>query len=66
VAAQVDALPLGHVDFYRTSCPQGTGEVVVALAYPGRTVDLWLSMSGCRTVTNGAILANGTVDNLPG
>lgn len=62
-ADRIAQLPLGHIDNAVTSCPSDDGSTdVAALLYPGgRTVDLWMAASGCQTVSNGYILANGSV-----
>jgi hypothetical protein len=58
-AATMTRLPLSHPDGGITSCPMDDGSAeVLALAYPGAPdVDLWITLNGCRTVSNGYISA---------
>ncbi len=58
-ARSVARIPLSHPDGEITSCPMDIGSAeVLVLAYPGRAdVDLWITLSGCRTVSNGYISA---------
>ena len=56
-------LPLGHVDGAVTNCPMDDASItLVALLYPGgANVDLWIETTGCTTVSNGFITAQGSV-----
>jgi hypothetical protein len=59
----VRRLPLAHLDGLIIHCPAHDGGVtVVALDYPHEgTVDLWMTDTGCATVSNGSIRASGIV-----
>jgi len=59
----IAAIPLGHIDGGSTSCPDDVGTATVAaFAYPdGTTTDVWATTSGCPTVSNGYILASGSI-----
>jgi hypothetical protein len=61
VAKRVGGLRLAHEDNEIENCPAGFElNDLVALSYPGRPdVDLWVSPSGCATVSNGHILVEG-------
>jgi hypothetical protein len=64
VAAQVRQIPIGHLEGdIPFSCPAEDGSAtVVALQYPdGRTVDLYMTTSGCTTISNGYIVNGGSV-----
>jgi hypothetical protein len=58
-AAPMTRLPLSHPDGAMISCPMDDGSAeVLALAYPGGPdIDLWITLNGCRTVSNGYISA---------
>lgn len=60
-ARSMARIPLSHADGGRMNCPMDDGSAeVLALAYPGRPdVDLWIKLNGCRSVSNGYILAGG-------
>lgn len=64
-ATAARGLRLSHPDGAQTSCPSDDGAVaVVALRFPGAPdVDLWVPLGGCAYVSNGQIVAAGT---LPG
>jgi hypothetical protein len=56
LAATVRGLTLSHVDGLESACASDDGTaMVLAFAYPGRTVDLWYQVGGCPSVANGAI-----------
>jgi hypothetical protein len=59
VAATMAAVPLSHPLGEVTSCPDDDGSAeVIALSYPGRgDVDLWVTLNGCTSVSNGFIWA---------
>jgi len=60
VAATMAAVPLSHPLGEVTGCPDDDGSAeVIALSYPSRgDVDLWVTLSGCTTVSNGFIWAS--------
>jgi hypothetical protein len=66
LATAVSALRLSHADGAETGCPSDDGSAaVVALRYAGgRDVDAWASLGGCSTVSNGWIVAAGTLPGL--
>jgi hypothetical protein len=59
VARSMLRLPLSHTEGGWTSCPLDDASAeVIALSYPHRAdVDLWVKLNGCRTVSNGYIVA---------
>jgi hypothetical protein len=59
----VGRLRLGHLDGEVMSGPNDDGSAtVVALDYPhAKTVDLWMTTTGCVRVSNGSISTSGTV-----
>ena len=62
LAERISEIPLGHTNGVTRGCPADTGEAtLVVLSFPGRDdVDLW-SAGGCPVVSNGVILADGTL-----
>lgn len=66
MASAARALPLAHRDGGVTNCPSDDASAaVIVLRYPdGRTVDLWAAVSGCAYISNGSIIAAGTLPNL--
>jgi hypothetical protein len=64
LAHRVAQLPLTHIDGGVYTCPADDGRVdAVAFGYPGRPdVDLWINVTGCRSLSNGTIRVVGGVD----
>jgi hypothetical protein len=64
LAREARHIPLGHSDNTVTNCPAGSAAFdVIAFHYAGRPdVDLGVSPSGCSTVANGHIRADGGLD----
>jgi hypothetical protein len=60
---KIRQVPLGHLDGQIIDCPNYNGSAtVVALGYPdGKSTDLWMTTSGCTSVSNGYISASGSV-----
>jgi hypothetical protein len=60
VAATMAAVPLSHPVGEATGCPDDDGSAeVIALSYAGRgDVDLWVTLNGCTSVSNGFISAS--------
>jgi len=66
LAAQVAAVPLGHVNGAIMHCPMDDGSaVLVALTYPGHgDANLWMTTTGCTRLTNGSITASNLTPDL--
>jgi hypothetical protein len=64
LAREARHIPLGHTDNTEIMCPADFGLFdVIAFHYAGRPdVDLGLRPSGCETIANGHILADGGLD----
>lgn len=64
LAREARRIPLGHTDGAERFCPADVGLFdVIAFHYVGRPdVDLGLRPSGCQTIANGHIVAEGGLD----